>query len=345
MATLEEIRVLKILQEHTDEEHRLQQKEIRRLFQQEFLEEIGIKPLRRILRELVSNDESVECEEAVRAGQTGSSQEPSVQTILSDFYCRHLFSDEELRLLIDAVSFMPHLPSAFVKDMTSKLRSLASRYFRPRCVLSERSIRHNHELLLSVGVLDEAIRTDRMVRLKYLKYELDGHQSVRRDSDGRERVHMVSPYQFAMSNGSYYIICNNKRFDTLAHYRVDRMRDVQIVDSPRRPLSDICPGSRDLDDEMLNYCQQHAYMFHGNPVRAELRMTASAVAHVIDTFGDNVSLTDEGDHVLAQVHAVPQSVLQFARSYAPHVQVLAPKDLRTEARTELEDALRQYSRA
>lgn len=341
MATLEELRVLRILQEHSDEEHRLQQKEIRRLFRQHFGEEIGVKPLRRILRDLAALEESVECAEKERARNEADGA-TSEQTMLSDFYMQHLFSDEELRLLIDAVSFMPHLPSSFGKEMTAKLMSLASRYFQPRCVLSDPSVRHNHELLLSVGTLDKAIRMNRKVKLKYLKHELDGQQTVRRDSKGRERVHVISPYQFAMSNGSYYIICNNNRFDNLAHYRVDRMRDVQIMSAQRRPLSEICPGSRDLDDEMLSYCQQHAYMFHGDPVRAELLADSSAVSHLIDTFGDNVTLSQDGERVKAEIRAVPESILQFARSFSPHVSVLSPPTLREQARQDLREGLTLY---
>lgn len=341
MAALEEIRILQILQKHSDEEHRLQQKEILRLFEDTYNEKMGIKRLRRILRDLAAGDDSVDCEESSRMRDAQDTE--SAQTLLTDFYVSHLFSDEELRLLIDAVTFMPHLPASFGKEMTEKLKSLASRHFQPRHVLaSERSVRYNHDLLLSVGEIDKAIRMDRKVHLKYLQYELNGSRSVRRNSAGKERVHTISPYQFAMSGGSYYIICNNDRFNDLAHYRVDRLKDVEILDVPRRPLADVCPGSRDLDGKMLAYCQQHAYMFHGDPIYAELGAQRSAVQHLIDTFGDNVTLREQEGSVLARVRAVPDSIMQFAKAHATAVTILSPESLRSEAKAALQEALSRY---
>lgn len=89
---------------------------------------------------------------------------PEEEILPTDFYYQHLLADEELQFLMEAVAFSSYLPATFRKDTMPRLRQLANRHFKPHhAVISGGRSPANHDLFLTVGILDEAVRLDRKV--------------------------------------------------------------------------------------------------------------------------------------------------------------------------------------
>ena len=67
------------------------------------------------------------------------------------------------------------------------------------------------------------------------------------------------------------------------------------------------------------------------------------ISDVMDMFGGDVSFKDETEtHVIVTAKVNVKSMMQFAKNYAPDVEVLKPELLREEIKEELRKAMAVY---
>ena len=265
--------------------------------------------------------------------------------ILSDFYLEREFTDGELRLLIDSLLFSKHIPYSQCKALVEKLEGLSNRYFHAR-------IRHifrmpedrtdNQQIFLNIELLDEAISRGRKVSFKYTAYGTDKQAHVRTRPDGSEREYIINPYQMAAKEGKYYLICNYDKYDDISNYRIDRIRALKILDEPVKPFESLGRAmGKPLD--LAEYMKAHVYMFSGEDRRAKLRIRRERIGDVIDLFGTEVTFTDEDDGgVTVSVYANAMSVEQFAKTFAPDVVVLEPREMAEKLQAEFAQTAAAY---
>lgn len=53
--------------------------------------------------------------------------------------------------------------------------------------------------------------------------------------NGDVREYIINPYTMVANGGKYYLICNYDKYDNLSHYRIDRISNIEILDTPRKP--------------------------------------------------------------------------------------------------------------
>lgn len=84
-------------------------------------------------------------------------------------------------------------------------------------------------------------------------------------------------------------------------------------------------------------------MFSSDTVHAKFRITKPMISDVIDMFGNDVKFTGETDsYVTVTANVNEMAMLQFAKSFAPDVVILEPKQLRDKIKNDLEIALEKY---
>lgn len=59
------------------------------------------------------------------------------------------------------------------------------------------------------------------------------HHRINKNGDVREYI--INPYTMVANGGKYYLICNYDKYDNLSHYRIDRISNIEILDTPRKP--------------------------------------------------------------------------------------------------------------
>lgn len=337
--------ILDILRRYSDENHRLSQREIGDLLRSRYGMTADRKAIKRNLMDLAEFGLGIEYTETTRVTPNPRTGVPVENTILTDFYLVREFTDGELRLLIDGLLFSRHLPYSQCRELVEKLEGLSSEYFRARVTHIARMPEDqtdNRQLFLNIELLDEAISRSRKVSFHYLEYRTDRRQHLRARSDGTTREYVVSPYQMAAREGKYYLICNHDSYDDIANYRLDRICDLKVLDRAARPFSSLA-GSDERPLELAEYMRRHVYMYAGGDRRARLRIAPFLVSDVVDLFGRDVAFSDEDDGgTTVTVFANEMSVEQFAKSFAPHVTVLEPADLRDRVKGMLERALEGY---
>ena len=147
----------------------------------------------------------------------------------------------------------------------------------------------------------------------------------------------------AARDGKYYLICNRDGYDDIAHYRVDRITDIKLLDDqyarPFKELRDAYGQQFDLG----RYMREHIYMFSSGSTGVRFRIAKWLVSDVVDLFGRNVNFINETDtHVDVIVRVTEDAMFQFAKNYAPDVIILEPEKLANRLREEAERVVEAY---
>ena len=351
--------ILDILQKYTDEEHRLSQKEIQDILKKEYEMPVDRKAIKRNLLNLIEYGSSIEYREVSRKEifrkKSVVSDEDSLDLedkgipeddlLWTDFYLKQKFTNEELRLLIDSLLFSKHISYSQAKKLITKLESLSNIYFKSRSqyiypLPVDRT--DNKQVFYNISILDEAIRKKQKVLFEYAEYHTDKKMHLKKREDGSVREYVVTPYQMAVQEGKYYLICNYDKYDDISNYRVDRIRNIQILEEKGKPFETLkWSGHQPMN--LNEYMKEHVYMYSSENAFVKFRIVKAMISDVIDLFGKGVNFSEETDtHVSVSVHVNERAAEQFAKNYAPDVVILQPKRLRDKLRDDLKKAWEAY---
>ena len=328
--------ILEILKKHSDENHRLNQKEIINLLDSEYEMKVDRKAIKRNLMNLLDFGYELEYTETIRTNKKGEQE-----ALYSDWYLVRDFTDAELRLLIDSLLFSKHIPYSQCKELIEKLEGLSNKYFKAKVKhirnLPEK-MPNNKQIFYVIEILDEAISKGKKVEFCYNDFGTDKKLHPRMSSNGKPRRYVINPYQMAATNGRYYLIANYDKYDNISHYRVDRISDIVILDEPVKKQKDL--------SETINlpkHMAEHIYMFSGESARVSMRIEKFLVGDVIDWFGKDVIFHNETEtSVDVSVAANLEAMRYWAMQYANHVEVLRPEKLREEIKKDLLAAVEKY---
>ena len=351
--------IFDILQKYTDEEHRMSQKEIQNILEKEYEMSVDRKAVKRNLLNLIEYGSNIGYREVSRKeifrkkdsaldedSPISAEKEVSEDDLLwTDFYLKQKFTNEELRLLIDSLLFSKHIPYSQAKDLIAKLESLSNIYFKSRSQYIypfpvDRT--DNKQVFYNINVLDEAIRKKRKVLFEYVEYYTDKKMHLKKRADGSIREYIVTPYQMAAQEGKYYLICNYDKYGDISNYRVDRIRNIQILEEKGKAFETLkWSGHQPMN--LNEYMKEHVYMYSSENAFVKFRIVKAMISDVIDLFGKGVNFSEETDtHVSVSVHVNERAAEQFAKNYAPDVVILQPKRLRDKLRDDLKKAWEAY---
>jgi predicted DNA-binding transcriptional regulator YafY len=319
------LNLLDILRTYTDSEHRLAQKEIAQILEQDYQMKVDRKTIRRNLMDLVDCGYDIEYSEVERTNKEG---EPDTMT--SDWFIHREFEDSEVRLLIDSILFSNHIPSKQRKQLIEKLKRLSNKYFNSR-VKHVSSLPEaktvNKQLFYNIELIDEAINESKQVCFSYGHFGVDGILHPRLKEDGSIKRYTVDPYQLVATNGRYYLIAHNELFDTLSHFRIDRILDIEVLDVKATPLKTLHHYENGLD--LPKHMAEHLYMFTGEGQRVRLKVNKDKLNEVYDWFGEGLAFANETeDEVEVLVTANENAMLFWALQFSDLVEILEPAALR-----------------
>ncbi|MBQ0098046.1 MAG: WYL domain-containing protein [Oscillospiraceae bacterium] len=336
--------ILDILKKYTDENHRLSQKEIEDILKKEYNMKTDRKSIKRNLMNLIEFGYEIEYSESCRMVKNPKTGEMEESYMLSDFYLVRDFTDGELRLLIDGLLFSKHVPYSQCKELVDKLEGLSNIYFRSRvkhiATMQDNST-DNKQVFFNVEQIDEAISHKKKIAFRYLEYQTDKKMHPKKRYDGSE-IYIVSPYQMAAKEGKYYLICNFDKYNDISNYRIDRMKDIEILDESVKPFETL-QGANKMPLDLSKYMKSHVYMYSSDNCKAKLRIVKPMISDIIDMFGKDVSFSNEDENgVTVTVNANAMSIEHFAQSFAPDVVVLEPKHLAEKVKNRLQKAVEKY---
>lgn len=330
--------ILDILKRYTDQDHRLSQRELGELLERECNIRADRKTIKRNLMDLIEAGYDLEYSESIRKNRRGEEE-----VLLTDWYLNRTFTDSELRLLIDGLLFSKHIPHSQCRNLVKKLEGLSSRYFRSRTgyirTLPEDQP-NNSQLFYTIEILDEAIRKKVQVAFRYLEYGTDKRLHLRQNQEGRVREYIINPYQMAAVNGRYYLICNYDKYDNVSNYRLDRITEIRLLNTPVKDRTKVRGLKQGLN--LPRHMAEHLYMLAGESILVTFRFEKRILNDVVDWFSEIRFSNETEDTADAAVTVNREAMICWAMQYGRYVEVLTPSDLREELGEAFREAAQKY---
>lgn len=315
--------ILEILKRHSSADNRLTQSDIAAYLRREYGMTVDRKSIKRNLLELVYTGYPIEYRESTRVMPNGETLD-----VLTDWYYMGDFEEAEVLLIADSLRATKHIPHHQREALIQKVERLAGEYRSPATRIQQlpTSEADNPDFFLSIEVLGEAIAKGRQVSFLYCDYGTDKALHPKNNRKGKPLRYVVNPYQMAVANGRYYLVGNFDYYDNLAHYRIDRIKDITLLDTPCKPLETLAEGKYGL--ALPAHLVEHIYMFSGESGMVTFRAKKYILNDIIDWFGTDIRLFDESeDEISVTVRVNYQAMHYWALQYAPHATILSPKAL------------------
>ena len=238
------------------------------------------------------------------------------------------FEPAELRLISDAIQaadFISKKKTRLLLEKTEKLTSTAyAKKLRKQVFIDNRNKCNNEEIFYSINSLDSAIKNFNKVRLIYVKRKLDSKFAATNE----KKEFVLSPYALIWSNDHYYLIANNEKYDNLMHLRIDRIRNVEILEEKARHFSEVSEYKNSFN--CADYASKVFNMFSGKAESTELRCRIEILEEMLDRFGEKVSIkkADPGWFYIHDDLFINEGLASWLMQFGDSIEVIYPVELK-----------------
>ncbi len=322
--------VWNILLKKTDEDHALRISEI-----QEFLQYYGITAERHSIKRdmdeilaLINKEADLDLDDLGMNERELLDYEVEYDEVLHGYkVSRRPYDFEELRLLAECVRASKFISKSQEGHLLAAIENLCSDYqieeLQNEVYLVGRTKTTNKYIMSNMLKINQAIRQNRKISFHYQKYTIEdrSHQVDRR----RGAEYILSPFKLIINDGFYYLLaCEPKKKDTVT-YRLDRMKDMKILDEPREG------EEKFLALDLGHYTQQHFGMYSGEKKRLRLRFTNNLLDTMVDRFGTDPDVfysPDDGRHFIVTADvAISDQFFGWLAGFRKMAKILSPPDV------------------
>ncbi len=249
------------------------------------------------------------------------------------------FEIAELKLLVDAIQSSKFITEKKSNELIKKLTGLVSEYeamqLKRQVEVQGRIKTMNESIYYIVDEIHTAISTNRRIQFEYLKWNLNKELVPR-----KEGLYEVSPWALTWDDENYYLIAFDAEADKIKHYRVDKMRNIRIMDDRRL-------GKEHFKAfDMASYSKMNFGMFGGIETKVKLKFKNDLVGVLIDRFGKDISIRksdEEGWSETSVDVAISDQFFGWLFALSDGVIIASPKDVKDRYRQELLKITERYS--
>ncbi len=249
------------------------------------------------------------------------------------------FQLPELKLLVDAVQSSKFITEKKSNELIKKIESLTSRYeaknLQHQVYVMGRVKTSNEKIYYSVDTIHEAISNNVKVQFQYYQWSVDKQQVLRRDG----AFYCISPWALTWDDENYYMIGFDSQANKIKHYRVDKMKNLSLIEGERRE------GQEHFKEfNIAKYAKQVFSMFGGELQRVSLEFENNLAGAVLDRFGQDIIITKKGDNhftVSVEVEVSPQ-FLAWVIALGAGAKVVAPDAVVAQMRAEAKRLMETY---
>ena len=247
----------------------------------------------------------------------------------------HQFSKSEVFLLCNAIHSSHFISAKESKVLIDKLLATLSKAqkqeYTDQVYLPNRAKTRNSDLLKNIYELSNAIRDRHPVSFTYLQYNENKELEPR-----REKPYEIEPRYIVFQDSRAYVIATSDHHEGFANYRIDRIRDLSILEDRK---TNVLPD--DLD--AYAYAKNMYYMFNDAQTAAVIRCQRRILDHVIDIFGtDCIIRPADSEHFDVHITGSEQGILLFAQQYLDAAEIIEPASLRQRMAQVISAAAKQY---
>ena len=248
------------------------------------------------------------------------------------------FQLPELKLLVDAVQASKFISAKKSSELIKKIENLASVYQAKqlqRQVFVSNRIKTNYEnVYYNVDELNLAINENRKIKFDYYEWNLSKEMVLRKNGHKND----ISPWSLAWDDENYYLVAFDGNGGIIKHYRVDKMRKIEILDEAR-------DGREEFEEfDAAKYAKKVFGMFTGDEQRVKIQFANKLIGVEIDRFGQDIMIIPKGvDQFVVNVNVkVSNMFLGWIIGLGDGAKILEPESVVDEVKQITERLKEQY---
>jgi predicted DNA-binding transcriptional regulator YafY len=318
------LKLIEILKNDTDEDHQLPFGDILKKFQFEFGSDFTIN--KKVFREDIKVLNKAGIEIIENEGKYGAK-------LYS--HQHRLFGLHELRMLIDAVISAKFITVKDSVHLIEKIKKLTSKpkgkLLQSGVFIDESTKTNNLKMKYVMADLHTAITQMRKIKFQYGKYNLEKEFVLQRDGDS----YSVNPYGLIWNNDFYYLIGEYEPNKEIRHYRVDRIRNVTLLEDN---------FNKRYSFNMSEYINKSFHMYSGEEWYIHIRFKNKLINVIIDRFGTdaNIQKFDEEWFLLKTKAVVSEGLIRWILTWGSDAKVVYPDFLIIKLKNEAEKMFNLY---
>ena len=234
------------------------------------------------------------------------------------------FEIAELKILVDAIQSSKFITEKKTKELITKLEKNVSTYdsklLNREVKVVGRVKSMNESIYYTIDSIHTAMGENKAIKFKYFSWNVKGEEEFRRGGAYYE----VSPWALHFDDERYYLIAYDHERKEIRHYRVDKMRDVSVVDIKRK-------GKTVFDkQDRAKYNEQYFRMYGGEVETVTLKCENAMSNVIIDQFGRDVKfMKADDDHFIVRVSvAVSSQFLSWIIALEGKVKIISPDNVK-----------------
>ncbi|MCA1054497.1 WYL domain-containing protein [Rossellomorea aquimaris] len=303
------LRLMNIFSQETDEEHELSLDDIIHRFKQIYGPDVKLNKnsLKDDINHLINHSFDV----------TINQEKDGLPKYYSHQY--RLFELHELRMLVDAVVSAKFITKQETRQLIGKIKKLASTHQGKKLqneIQVDSSIKSESPFIrLAIHDLHHAITERNIVTFQYGRYDIDKNFNLSHEG----RLYKVKPYALTWANDFYYLIAYYYEAGQIRHYRVDRLRNVNI-------LNESFPYE---SFDVSKYVQSTFHMFAGDEEWIKIKFHNQLINVIIDKFGKDVDIQKDDEHhfILSTKARISGGLVNWILNFGSNAKVISPPSL------------------
>ena len=248
------------------------------------------------------------------------------------------FELPELKLLVDSVQSSKFITDKKSDQLIKKLESLVSRYegsqLHRQVIISGRVKTMNESIYYNVDKIHAAIGDNRQIRFKYFDWNLKKEMEPRYGG----KWYKLSPWALMWDDEMYYLVAYDSKHETIIHYRVDKMTQIEMLDEARE-------GHEAFGRfNIAHYTNTLFGMFAGDETKVTIEAENRLVSVFIDRFGKDIIIApvDEGHFRTTVTVAVSKHFFGWIMALDGDVKIVAPDSVVKQVKAEIERLAEKY---
>lgn len=248
------------------------------------------------------------------------------------------FELPELKLLVDSVQASKFITDKKSGQLIKKLESLVSKYegsqLHRQVIIAGRVKTMNESIYYNVDKIHSAIGAGRQIRFRYFDWNLKKEMEPRYGG----RWYQLSPWALMWDDEKYYLVAYDSKHETIIHYRVDKMTQIEMLDIQREGHD----AFRQFN--IAHYTNTLFGMYAGDETKVTIEAENRLVSVFIDRFGKDIIIAPADDeHFRTTVTvAVSKHFFGWIMAIDGDVRIVAPDSVVRQIREEIERQAEKY---
>ncbi|MBQ7919835.1 MAG: WYL domain-containing transcriptional regulator [Lachnospiraceae bacterium] len=247
------------------------------------------------------------------------------------------FELAELKLLVDAVQSSRFITQKKSRELISKLEKLTSRHdgivLQRQVFVAGRIKTENESIFYHVDTIHKAIFENRKIGFVYLDYDVSKKLVPRKGG----QKYIISPWALIWKEENYYLLGYDNKDEMVKHYRVDKMDAVEMTGENRDG------GDAFENIDLAQYTNKAFGMYSGEEETVTLSFQKSLLGVVIDRFGTDISIREDGEKLRARVKVlVSGQFFGWLCGIGSGITIAGPDKVREEYKKRLLDLAMDY---